>query len=134
MTNIDTEPEIPDNNQPPPCHLNKFVITKKDILDQLDLMVSILEFKKRLLALFPNYSLNYLRCLFRLHRLHHCYGNMHMLILFSKEKVVHIQLLKIVQFMLLELCERLWKRLLFSFSGFLYSCDFTFFPNTCIIK
>ncbi|XP_071176621.1 uncharacterized protein [Mytilus edulis] len=36
--NIDIEPEIPDNNEPPPCHLNKFVITEKEILDQLKIL------------------------------------------------------------------------------------------------
>ncbi|VDH94373.1 Hypothetical predicted protein, partial [Mytilus galloprovincialis] len=38
IANIDTEPEIPDNNEPPPCHLNKFVITEKEILDQLKIL------------------------------------------------------------------------------------------------
>ncbi|CAG2208763.1 unnamed protein product [Mytilus edulis] len=36
--NIPPEPEIPDNNEPPPCHLNKFVITEKEILDQLKIL------------------------------------------------------------------------------------------------
>ncbi|CAG2219960.1 unnamed protein product [Mytilus edulis] len=38
IANIDIEPEIPDNNEPPPCHLNKFVITEKEILDQLKIL------------------------------------------------------------------------------------------------
>jgi hypothetical protein len=35
IANIDNEPVISDNVTPLPCHLNEFIITEQEILDQL---------------------------------------------------------------------------------------------------
>ena len=35
IVNIDSEPVISDNVAPLPCHLNEFIITEQEILDQL---------------------------------------------------------------------------------------------------
>lgn len=36
IADIDSEPEIPDNNEPHPCHLIKCVITDKEDIYQLN--------------------------------------------------------------------------------------------------
>jgi hypothetical protein len=35
IANIDNEPVISDNVTPLPCHLNEFILTEQEILDQL---------------------------------------------------------------------------------------------------
>jgi hypothetical protein len=38
VANIDNEPVISDNVAPLPCHLNEFIITEQEILDQLRIL------------------------------------------------------------------------------------------------
>jgi hypothetical protein len=38
IANIDNEPVISDNVTPLPCHLNEFIITEQEILDQLKIL------------------------------------------------------------------------------------------------
>ena len=38
VANIDNEPVISDNVAPLPCHLNEFIITEQEILDQLKIL------------------------------------------------------------------------------------------------
>ena len=38
VANIDNEPIISDNVAPLPCHLNEFIITEQEILDQLKIL------------------------------------------------------------------------------------------------
>ena len=38
IANIDNEPVISDNVTPLPCHLNEFIITEQEILDQLKML------------------------------------------------------------------------------------------------
>ena len=38
IVNIDSEPVISDNVAPLPCHLNEFIITEQEILDQLKIL------------------------------------------------------------------------------------------------